>query len=32
MEINGYRAQRVERLNERMAESFASMQKVIGKS
>ncbi len=29
MEINGYRAQRVERLNARMAESFAEMRDVI---
>lgn len=30
MEINGYRAQSVERLHERMAESFALMQQAIG--
>jgi sugar phosphate isomerase/epimerase len=29
MEINGYRAQRVERLHERMTESFALMQEVV---
>ena len=32
MEINGYRAASVERLHERLAESFAAMQTVIGKS
>lgn len=29
MEINGYRAQRVERLHARMAESFAAMSKIV---
>jgi sugar phosphate isomerase/epimerase len=32
MEINGYRAQAVERLHERMAESFALMKQVIDNS
>ncbi len=32
MEINGYRASTIERLHERMAESFALMKQVIGRS